>query len=75
MALFVSARSVAVSELISKMAVIVAWPCCTTALTVCMSAVPARFCSIGWTMLSRISVTEAPLYPTEIVTVGWLTSG
>ena len=36
---------------------------------------PARFCSIGCTMLSRISVTEAPLYWTEIVTVGWLTSG
>jgi hypothetical protein len=64
MALFVNARSVAESELISKMAVIDAWPCSTTELKVCRSAVPARFCSIGWTMLSRISVTEAPLYCT-----------
>ena len=62
MALLVSARSVAVSDVMSKIAVIDAWPCWTTELTVCRSAVPARFCSIGWTMLSRISVTDAPLY-------------
>ena len=58
------------SEVIAKVAVIVAWPCCTTELNVCKSVVPARYCSIGATMLSRISVTDAPLYCTEIVTVG-----
>ncbi len=70
MSLSTSAKSVARSEVITNVAVTVAWPCCTTELNVCRSCVPARYCSIGATMLSRISVTDAPLYCTVTVTVG-----
>jgi hypothetical protein len=42
---------------------------------VCRSVVPARFSSIGATMSSRISVTEAPLYPALTVIVGCETFG
>ena len=69
-ALFVSAKSVAVSEVTVKIAEIEACPCWTTELIVCKSGVPARFSSSGVTISSRISVTDAPLKVTEIVTVG-----